>query len=232
VRAHSKRVSGGLLAATLASIFAAAAAAAPVNTSPPTISGKFRFGETVKCNPGTWSGDPVSFGYAWGSPSLTKGTAQSFFIEDTYFSAYPLGCTVTATDAAGATGTAMSPAAVAAPGVPSLKLTSVKALSKGRIAVKGKVGPAAMVKVYGKHDYVTVTRPLGGKRGNLQLGDLKPVRADGTFSITVADDPGRRKIEVTYTTDNGQIWGQAKVLRTVKVTKGRTGGGGTTIGIH
>ena len=56
-----------LLAVTLTTLVAASAAfaAAPRSTSPPTIEGKFREGETVTTSNGTWANDPTSFTYRW-----------------------------------------------------------------------------------------------------------------------------------------------------------------------
>jgi hypothetical protein len=43
----------------------AASKAAPVNTSPPTISGTPQEGSTLKANRGQWSGSPTDYNYYW-----------------------------------------------------------------------------------------------------------------------------------------------------------------------
>jgi hypothetical protein len=62
-----------LVAATAAAAFAALTstadarqAAAPTNTAPPTISGQGQEGQTIKADPGTWSGTtPIDYSYQW-----------------------------------------------------------------------------------------------------------------------------------------------------------------------
>jgi hypothetical protein len=44
---------------------AAASSAAPVNTSPPTISGTAQTGHTLTGDQGKWSGKPTAYAYAW-----------------------------------------------------------------------------------------------------------------------------------------------------------------------
>jgi hypothetical protein len=58
----------GLVASllVLAGVVAAGAlAAAPQNTTPPSIDGTFMVGKTVTANNGSWSGNPTSFTYEW-----------------------------------------------------------------------------------------------------------------------------------------------------------------------
>src|SRR5947199_249542 len=43
----------------------AASTAAPVNTSPPTISGTAQEGKTLTGDKGQWSGNPTDFNYFW-----------------------------------------------------------------------------------------------------------------------------------------------------------------------
>ncbi len=54
------------LAAAATGIFAAvASAAAPVNTTPPTIGGTAKVGSTLIANEGAWTNTPTSFTYQW-----------------------------------------------------------------------------------------------------------------------------------------------------------------------
>src|SRR5581483_7834549 len=75
------------LAAVVTGLFAAAAsAAAPVNTAPPTISGTPKAGATLTADDGTWSNSPTTFTYVWqrcasdgrGCGDITSATAKTY----------------------------------------------------------------------------------------------------------------------------------------------------------
>jgi hypothetical protein len=56
---------GAVLATGALAVPSVALAAAPVNISPPTISGKARVGQTLSASQGQWQGNPTSFFYQW-----------------------------------------------------------------------------------------------------------------------------------------------------------------------
>ena len=51
--------------AVLTALAAAATQVAPVNTTPPTISGTARVGQSLTAGDGTWSNTPTSYAYQW-----------------------------------------------------------------------------------------------------------------------------------------------------------------------
>ena len=70
MRKHNSRrsaVTSTLLVAVLVGLVAAASAlaAAPRTSSPPTLDGTFRQGETIRTSNGTWTNNPTSFSYRW-----------------------------------------------------------------------------------------------------------------------------------------------------------------------
>ena len=48
-----------------AALASAATQVAPVNTTPPTISGTAKVGQTLTASDGTWSNTPTSYAYQW-----------------------------------------------------------------------------------------------------------------------------------------------------------------------
>lgn len=113
--------------------------AAPKNTSPPTISGTPKVGQTLTASPGSWSGNPTSFAYQWQDCNLdavictnitgATGTTYGVRLSDLGFR---LRVVVTAKNDKGtATATSASTAVVTPTtpppnGRPTLKIISVQ----------------------------------------------------------------------------------------------------------
>ena len=109
----------------------------PQNTVPPSITGTPSAGQTLTCNPGTWSGNPT-FTHTWtlttlhlvpgGHPpqvvssTVQVGTGPTYVVPDLPPLTVTIKCTVTATNSAG------SPSATA-PGVPNVAAKPVLAPS-------------------------------------------------------------------------------------------------------
>ncbi|MBS1880779.1 MAG: hypothetical protein JST31_14810 [Actinobacteria bacterium] len=101
--------------------------AAPQNTVPPAISGTPSAGQTLSCDPGSWSGNP-SLTYTWTqttshlvpgahppravSNTVQVGTGQTYVVPDLEPLTVTIRCTVTATNSAGS-------AAATTPGLPN-----------------------------------------------------------------------------------------------------------------
>lgn len=98
---------------------------APGNTSPPTVSGTAREGETLTAASGSWSGStPMTFSYRWlrckpdgGKCSKTGGTAQTYKLGDKDVG-HTMRVSVTATNADGSASAVSAPTAVVAKGNP------------------------------------------------------------------------------------------------------------------
>jgi len=56
-----------MTAIALALVGTGVASAAPASLSAPAISGVPDYNQLLTCNPGTWSGNPVKFGFTWTS---------------------------------------------------------------------------------------------------------------------------------------------------------------------
>ena len=113
--------------------------AAPKNTSPPTISGTPKVGQTLTASPGSWSGNPTSFAYQWQDCNVdavictnitgATGTTYGVRLSDLGFR---LRVVVTAKNDKGTATATSAPTAVVTPttpppnGRPTLKIVSVQ----------------------------------------------------------------------------------------------------------
>jgi Carboxypeptidase regulatory-like domain len=98
----------GSTAATSNALAIPAAAGAPVNTTPPSLTGTPALGETLSCSQGIWENSPTSYAYAWkrdGSP-ISGQSASSYTVQGAD-AGHGITCEVTATNSTGP-GTATS----------------------------------------------------------------------------------------------------------------------------
>lgn len=73
--------------------------AAATNASPPSVAGRAGAGQTLTCDPGTWSG-PVTIAYSWLRDGAAIATGASYRVVDAD-AGHTLVCRVTGTDANG-----------------------------------------------------------------------------------------------------------------------------------
>jgi virginiamycin B lyase len=139
------------------------------NTSPPAISGIPTVGQTLACQPGTWTGSPT-YSYQWyrdGVP-ITGAMGQTYTVQAAD-QGHTLTCAVTATDAGGS-------ATATSAGVQIL--AAAEAAPKCTIASTGQV---------------TITRP---KTRGQSSANGKPSAATGTLAVKVTCDQAA-KIKLT-----------------------------------
>jgi hypothetical protein len=122
------------------------------------------------------------------------GTQQTLRVPDVI--GYPVSCTVTATDASGATATATSAGVTVAAGLTSVKIKRVHT-GPDRITITGQVGPRASARSKGKKGSVALGIKQG-KGGFLELSDSNGyVKPNGDFTIS-ADTSGRARYAILY----------------------------------
>src|SRR5215210_3967278 len=94
--------------------------AAPVNSSPPTVSGTAQVGQTLTAEPGSWSGsEPIGYGYRWrrcdggggGCSDIAGADGQSYTLAEADLDS-TLRVAVTATNAAGSSTASSQPTAL------------------------------------------------------------------------------------------------------------------------
>ena len=93
----------------------------PDNTSPPQISGDATVGQTLTCDPGTWTGEPA-FTYAWlRDGAAIPGAAASTYVLTAADAGHVITCRVTGTNSSGsdvATSAGVTPPGVVATPTP------------------------------------------------------------------------------------------------------------------
>ncbi len=169
------------------------AAATPANTSPPQISGSAVVGNTLSCDPGTWSNSPDYYTYRWRRNGAIVATGQSYTVVAADVGA-ALTCQVLATNADG-TGTASSAA-----------VTPTAGSSGGEVGVT--INDAA-VATNSPGVTLTIHEPTGADAvrisndGGFGSADTRAIRGDDTYTWTLESSGPERLPKTVYVRFSG-----------------------------
>ena len=181
-----------------------ARAAAPSNTSVPSISGNLREGETLTANPGVWGGtQPISFGYQWqrcdangGNCSNVSGATNRTYVVTSSDVNRSVRVLVTARNAGGSRTAASAPTGVAQPGGPAGQVR----LPNGKISIpiESVALPARLVidevtfspnPVRSRRSVITVRVHVSDTRGFVVRGALVYVRSTPLLTTVPPETP-------------------------------------------
>ncbi len=179
--------------------------AAPVNTSPPVVSGTAQDGQTLSASTGSWSGSPTSYAYQWQRCDSSGGSCAN--VSGATTSSYPLGSTdvdstlrVTVTAAnAGGSATAQS--------APSTVVAAVPPQSTAPPAVSGTDATGQMLK--SNTGSWTGTSPLsyGYQWQRCDSSGAGCVNVSGatssTYTLTSADAGSSMRVHVSASNSAG-----------------------------
>jgi hypothetical protein len=168
----------------------------PVNTVAPTISGTVAVGQTVVCNPGTWTGSTLVLTYQWwydvgGAPLPIVGATSASYTIDLLESAQ-LWCVVT-----GANGSSTSDAETARPFV-GAALPPVATVAPS-ISGTGAVGETLTCSTGTWSNGPIATYSYQWKRNGSNISGANA----GTYVVVLADESARIDCEVRATS----TWG-------------------------
>jgi fibronectin-binding autotransporter adhesin len=186
---------GGDSAPVQSNALTVSAVSAPKNTATPSISGRLTQGQTLTCNPGSWSGSPT-FAFGWlrdGQP--ISGATKATYVTVVADAGHQLSCRVTAANAGGSASATSATVAI----VPKLVRTKVFRTPPGRVCL-----------AHGKKLKLRVLIPRGviisSLAANLGGNVLKLVRGPGGFSATFSLPTGAERLLVlTLRTRDGQM---------------------------
>ena len=124
VTATNASGSASATSAPTAAVATGTSSAAPKNTSPPTISGTAKVGQTLTADPGSWSGNPTTYAYQWQRcdadvvicTDVTGATTKTYLVKLADLG-YRLRVRVTATNAKGSASAVSALTAIVQPAV-------------------------------------------------------------------------------------------------------------------
>jgi hypothetical protein len=222
---------------------------APTDTTAPTITGTTNVGDTVSCNPGTWTGSPA-FSYTWElDGTVIPGATTSTYTIPTTAAGGQLTCVVEATNtggsatapsapvsvpSVGAAAPAPAPAPALAPAsapVPLLLSCSGKDIELVSVSVKGHsvlLAGIALRQFVGQR--VTITLSDVSRKVAKGKGGATTVAADGTFQVKLPVPKGPTAGLTRYTaTVAGHASLGLKLARALLITGEHSAPGGLQV---
>ena len=165
---------------------------APVNTAAPTVSGTPGVGQTLSCQPGTWT-QPATDAYQWSRDgvAVAGATAQSY-AATTADGGHALSCAVTATDSAGSATAGSAPVTVTALTLTALSISPTPVKTSGVASFTLSVPAAVTVQILTPAGTVLKTLmsgSTGAGTGSVAWARPKNVKA-GTYTLSVTASAG------------------------------------------
>ncbi len=199
----------GALAILLA---AAALAAGPVNTAPPSIAGSARVGGTLTVQPGMWTGNgTISFTYLWQSCDAAGTSCQAWFSgrppEPETRQTVPnvraavgttLRCVVTAHDADGTASATTPPVKIVGANAPAGTATVTFVSPHNRSTVHA-TWLHVVVKVPTHPDKVTIAGRVATPFGGAKMDALVPLKHLGLNRLAIVARYSGRILKKTLT---------------------------------
>src|SRR3989442_7419563 len=208
-----------LAAVAVASTAGARALTPPANTSPPTISGTARQGETLTASSGSWSGTtPISYSYQWkrcdasGGNCSDRSTGQTYDVKSGDVG-HRMRVSVTATNSDGSSSAISSPTAVVA-GLAPANTSPPKLSGTARDGQKLSV-------TKGSWDNNPTSFAYGWLRCDSAGSNCSPIsgQTGSEYSLVSADVGHRTQATVTATNQYGSAKASSN-LSDVVVAKG------------
>lgn len=176
--------------ASSAAVVPVASVQAPVNQTRPVISGTAAVGNVLSCSQGTWTNSPTGYAYAWTrNGSTVVGSASSYTVQAAD-AGQVLTCSVTASNAAGATTAVSDPVTVSTPGCTG-GTTGVSINAAAQFTTS--VGVILTI-----HEPAGATSVVISNDGGFATPTTQAIRCDDTYSWTLAASTSGRLPKTVY----------------------------------